>query len=198
MYSGRMRSAEDTRTRILAAATAEFSANGIAGARVDRIAEASGASKPMLYSYFGGKEKLFDAVFTAHVVANSDRVPVTADDLPGYAVRLYDDYLADPALLRLISWKRLERASVGYLYEGLEHHDEVHLRDIARQQNLGTVRPDLDPADVWSLLIGMASTWAQASVTQMALAGEPAAVHDRRRTALEGVVRSGLCVEPGR
>lgn len=192
-----MRNAEDTRGRILAAATAEFALNGIAGARVDRIAEAAGASKPMLYSYFGAKEKLFDAVFTAHVVANGDRVPFTSDDLPGYAVRLYDDYLSDPALLRLITWKRLERAPVGYLYGGLEHNDAAHRDDIARQQQRGTIRADLDPADVWSLLIGMASTWAQASVTQMALADEPDSVHKRRRGALAGVVESGLCVRRG-
>jgi AcrR family transcriptional regulator len=189
-------SADDTRHRILEAATEEFAANGIAGARVDRIAAASCASKPMLYSYFGAKERLFDAVFTAHVIANLDRVPFTADDLPGYAVRLYDDYLSDPALLRLVSWKRLERAATGYLYDGLEHNDAAHLVDIAEQQELGAVRADIEPADVWSLLISMSSTWAQASVTQMALADEPLPVHDRRRAALAAVVTTGLCAPP--
>lgn len=110
--------ADRTRQRILDAATEEFAARGIAGARVDRIAQASGMSKPMLYSHFGGKDRLFDVVFAEHVIANGDRVPFTADDLPGYAARLYDDYLADPALARLVMWKRLERDGIGYLYPG--------------------------------------------------------------------------------
>lgn len=40
-----MRNAEATRERILEAAMAEFSAFGIAGARVDRIAKTAGCNK---------------------------------------------------------------------------------------------------------------------------------------------------------
>ena len=190
-----MRNADETRNRILAAATAEFADRGIAGARVDRIAEAAGASKPMLYSYFGGKEKLFDAVFTAHVVANTDRVPFTADDLPGYASRLYDDYLADPALARLVLWKRLERESTGYLYPSLEDHDVRHIQDIEAEQRAGSIRPDLDPADIWSLLISTAATWAQASMTVVSTSADAPEVHQRRRTALAATIRAGLCTQ---
>jgi AcrR family transcriptional regulator len=184
--------AEETRRRILDAATDEFAEHGIAGARVDRIMATSGVSKPMLYAYFGNKEQLFDAVFDAHVLANSDRVPFTADDLPGYAVRLYDDYLADPALLRLVSWKRLERVPTDYLFAGSEDNDAAHRRAITAQQRAGTIRADLDPADVWSLLISTASTWAQVSITEVATAADPAARHRRRRKALAAVIRSGL------
>jgi AcrR family transcriptional regulator len=184
--------AERTRQRILDAATEEFAAHGIAGARVDRIAERSGMSKPMLYSYFGAKDRLFDAVFDAHVIANSDRVPFNAADLPGYATRLYDDYLADPALMRLVMWKRLEREGVGYLYRGLEEQDAHHLRDIKTQQQAGAIRADLDPADIWSLLIATAATWAQGSITAVASNDEAPVVHERRRAALAEMVRSGL------
>lgn len=155
-----MSTADNTRARILDAATAEFAAHGIAGARVDRIAERSGMSKPMIYTYFGGKSTLFDAVFRAHVLGNGDRVPFDAADLPGYAARLYDDYLADPALVRLLMWKRLEQDGAGYLYPGFEEHDEQHLREIAAEQRAGRVRDDLAPVDLWALLIASAATWA--------------------------------------
>ena len=135
-----MTQAEETRRRILDAATEEFARHGIAGARVDRVAQRSGMSKPMIYTYFSSKEGLFDAVFEAHVVANSDRVPFDAGDLAGYAVRLYDDYLADPALLRLVMWKRLERVETGYLFAGLEEVDAAHLADIAEAQRAGAIR----------------------------------------------------------
>ena len=187
-----MADSTETKARILAAATAEFAARGIAGARVDRISAESGASKPMLYAYFGSKERLFDAVFTSHVVANSDRVPFTADDLPGYAVRLYDDYLADPALLRLVAWKRLEISGSDYLYGDLASNDAAHHEAIAEQQREGTVRSDLSPGDVWSLVISTAATWAQVSITEVAVVADPEPVHDRRRSALAAVLRDGL------
>ena len=188
-----MTTADRTRQRILDAATEEFAARGIAGARVDRIAAASGMSKPMLYAHFGAKDRLFDAVFAEHVIANGDRVPFTADDLPGYAALLYDDYLADPALARLVMWKRLEREPAGYLYPGLEEHDAGHRRDIVAAQAAGRIRADLDPDDVWSVLIATAASWAQISITTVATADEPDGVHARRRRALAETVRDGLC-----
>lgn len=187
-----MSQADKTRRRILEAATEEFARHGIAGARVDRIAEGSGMSKPMIYAYFGPKERLFDAVFDSHVVSNSDRVPFAANDLPGYAALLYDDYLADPALVRLIMWKRLERLEDGYLYAGYEGRDQEHLGHIAEAQRNGAIRADLEPGDVWSLLIATAATWAQNSVTNVATGADGAAEHDRRRRALRAVIISGL------
>lgn len=56
------RDPDRTRARILSAARAAFAARGLAGARVDAIAEGSGANKRMLYYYFGDKDGLFVAV----------------------------------------------------------------------------------------------------------------------------------------
>jgi AcrR family transcriptional regulator len=51
-----------TRAAILEAATAEFTAKGLGGARVDEIARRSGVNKRMLYHSFGDKEGLYLAV----------------------------------------------------------------------------------------------------------------------------------------
>ena len=53
--------ADHTRARILDAATREFSSNGLAGARTERIAEAAGVNKALIYYYFQGKEALYTA-----------------------------------------------------------------------------------------------------------------------------------------
>jgi TetR/AcrR family transcriptional regulator len=53
--------ADQTRARILDAATREFSANGLAGARTERIAEAAGVNKALLYYYFRSKDALYTA-----------------------------------------------------------------------------------------------------------------------------------------
>ena len=59
---------DQTRARILAAAIREFSADGLAGARTERIAEAAGVNKALLYYYFTSKQALYDAAFES--VAN--------------------------------------------------------------------------------------------------------------------------------
>lgn len=56
------RSAE-SRAKILAAALREFAANGLAGARTERIAKAAGVNKALLYYYFDSKDKLYEAAF---------------------------------------------------------------------------------------------------------------------------------------
>ena len=47
---------------IIEVATHEFSEKGLAGARIDEIAEAMRTSKRMIYYYFGSKEGLYLAV----------------------------------------------------------------------------------------------------------------------------------------
>lgn len=56
------RNAQLTRQKILAAAIAEFSTHGHAGARVDRIAAMAGVNKRMIYHHFGSKAGVFEAV----------------------------------------------------------------------------------------------------------------------------------------
>jgi AcrR family transcriptional regulator len=57
-----LRDAERTKQALLAAAEVEFSTKGLAGARVDVIADQAAANKRMLYYYFGSKEDLYLAV----------------------------------------------------------------------------------------------------------------------------------------
>lgn len=57
--------ADQTRTRILDAATQEFSANGLAGSRTERIAETAGVNKALLYYYYRSKNDLYTAALEA-------------------------------------------------------------------------------------------------------------------------------------
>jgi len=49
------------RSAILVAARSEFSAKGLAGARVNEIAARAGVNKQLIYYYFGSKEELYRA-----------------------------------------------------------------------------------------------------------------------------------------
>jgi len=66
--------ADNARSRILDAATQEFSANGLAGARTERIAEAAGVNKALLYYYFRSK----DALYAAAIEAVASRIAITS------------------------------------------------------------------------------------------------------------------------
>jgi AcrR family transcriptional regulator len=127
-----------TPARILAAASDEFAERGLAGARVDRIADRAGANKQRLYAYFGSKDALFDAVVEERIDRFVDAVPFTADDLPGYAVRLLDFNLAHPELVRLLLWHTLERPGV---LDGLPEWQQATEAKVAALQALLDERP---------------------------------------------------------
>jgi TetR/AcrR family transcriptional regulator len=51
-----------TRQKLLTAARHEFARSGLAGARVDEIADRAGVNKQLVYHYFGDKDALYLAV----------------------------------------------------------------------------------------------------------------------------------------
>ncbi|MEH3053702.1 MAG: TetR family transcriptional regulator [Patulibacter minatonensis] len=188
-----MRDGRKSRRKLLDAATAEFAEYGIAGARVDRISAASGVNKAQMYGWYGSKDGLFDAVLAEHLERIVDTVPLTAADLPGYAVALYDSYLTDPELVRLASWYRLERVPAGELLAGHgDHLAESKLAAIAQAQADGLIAGGIEPADVYALVIALASTWSPISATFAASAADAEPDHDRRRATLRRAVAGAL------
>ncbi|MCK2212285.1 TetR family transcriptional regulator [Actinomadura sp. ATCC 31491] len=159
----RPRDAEATRARLLQAATEEFAAHGIAGARVDRIGAAAGANKALIYTYFGNKEQLFDAVMDVHVTRVLDQVPFTPEDLPGYAGRLFDFLLANPHQLRLATWHRLERSGTGHEPGGLRDSMRQKTEAVAAAQAGGQVPDTLGPEDLLTFTLALASAWTPTS-----------------------------------
>jgi AcrR family transcriptional regulator len=176
-----------TSRRILDAATAEFTRHGIAGARVDRITAAAQTNKAQLYAYFGSKDGLFDAVVSERVTRVTEEIPFEVDAIPEWAVRLYDELLRQPELIRLIGWIRLERRPTGRWFDSAD--DAPKLAAIAAAQQAGVLRAG-DPFDLLTLVISMATAWSPASGVYAASAEEPDVDHDRRRALLrESVAR---------
>ncbi|WP_354698095.1 HTH-type transcriptional repressor [Paraconexibacter sp. AEG42_29] len=187
-----MRDGQRSKQQLLDAATAEFAAYGIAGARVDRIAASAGVNKAQMYGWFGSKDGLFDAVFAQHLHRIVDVVPFTPLDLPGYAVALYDSYLTDPELVRLASWSRLERVPVGDLLSAHAGLADPKLAAIARAQAAGRIVGGIRPDEVYALIIALAGTWSPVSATFTASPQDSAADHERRRAVLRDVVGRAL------
>jgi AcrR family transcriptional regulator len=57
----------DSRRKILDAATDEFAAGGLTGARVDRIALKAGVNKAMIYYHYSSKEHLYQTMIAGQV-----------------------------------------------------------------------------------------------------------------------------------
>ena len=180
-----------THGRILDVATREFAEHGIAGARIERIVAEARTNKAQLYTYFGSKEGLFDAIFAGSLERIVNVVPIDATDLADWAVRLYDEYLRRPDLIRLATWARLERRPTGHLVAEVDRLDDHKLRAIADAQAEGIVRPG-DPFDVMAMVIAMSMAWSPVSNVYAASAGEPEEQHDRRRALLRDTVRRAV------
>lgn len=150
------RDSSATKARLLDAAFSEFAAYGIAGARVDRIAEAAQANKRLIYVYYGNKEQLFDAVLERALATGSESVPFDAEDLPAYAGAVFDHLVARPALMRLVLWKQLERPGSS---EAEAKSYQGKLETLERAQRAGVVDAALAPADVLTLVMGLSQAW---------------------------------------
>ncbi|PRY14054.1 TetR family transcriptional regulator [Kineococcus rhizosphaerae] len=159
--------AEATRGRLLEAATAEFSARGLAGARVDRIAAAAGSNKAQIYHYFGSKDGLFTAVFDAIVTRTTTDVPIDVDDLPGYAGRLHDSYAARPEVQRIAAWHRLEHSGSdpregtagGGRVRSIQDANRAKVEAIAAAQADGRLPERWSAAELLGLVLQISTLW---------------------------------------
>jgi AcrR family transcriptional regulator len=107
---------ERTRADIIEVATHEFSEKGLAGARIDVIAEAMRTSKRMIYYYFGSKEALYVAVLEeAYRRIRQIESDLHLEDLaPEDALRklvgfTVDYQLANPDFIRLVMNENIHR-----------------------------------------------------------------------------------------
>ncbi len=155
-----VRDAERTRQAILAAAEEEFADKGLAGARVDAIAEQSGANKRMLYYYFGSKEKLYTAVLERAYGAmrQAERELDLLDREPLDAIRRlvefkFDYYVEHPRLIRLLANENMQDAAFlkrSRLLRDMQSSLAVVLKAVlAAGQRNKTIKSGVDPFQLY-------------------------------------------------
>lgn len=112
------RDPERTQAAILAAATAEFTAKGLGGARVDEIARRARVNKRMIYHYFGGKEGLYLAVLEAAYtrIRTAERGLALSDKDPVQGMRelvlfTWHYFIDHPEFLSLLGTENLHRSA---------------------------------------------------------------------------------------
>lgn len=180
-----VRDPDAKRQQLLDAGLAEFAAHGIAGARMDRIAQRAGCSAGLVYTYFGGKDALFEAVFAEIVARTVADIPITPDDLPAYAGRLFDSHEAHPELVRLVAWYQLERsAPVPVVLRA----NKAKADAIRAAQRSGAVSDRIDADVLLGMVFTLSGLWATGAPASNA------AARARRRAAVVTAVRR--LVEP--
>lgn len=150
---------ERTQANILEVAEAEFGEKGLAGARIDEIAELTKTSKRMIYYYFGSKEGLYLAVLEeAYRRTREVEGELHLEDLePEEALRrlvafTFDHHLHHESYIRLVMAENINRGQ--YLAQS-RRIQELNVPAIAAIRKLyergvkaGVFRKGLDPVDI--------------------------------------------------
>jgi AcrR family transcriptional regulator len=144
---------------ILEVATREFADKGLAGARIDVIAEAMRTSKRMIYYYFGSKEGLYLAVLEeSYRRMRAMEAEAHLEDLPpedalrrlvGHTV---DYQWAHPEFIRLVQSENIHRAEYIAQSKAIRKLNvpaiEGLRRVLERGQKEGLFRGGIDPVDL--------------------------------------------------
>jgi AcrR family transcriptional regulator len=195
---------ERTMADIIAVATREFAEKGLAGARIDDIAESMRTSKRMIYYYFGSKEGLYIRVLEeAYRRIREIESGLHLEDLaPEDALRklvgfTVDYQLANPDFIRLVMTENIHRGE--FLAQSkliqklnvpaIEGLERVYERGV----QAGMFRAGLDAVDL-HMSISALSFFNTANRHTFALIfkrdfDSPAAVVARRDSIIEMVVR---------
>ena len=128
------RDPDRTRGCILNAAIAEFSAKGLAGARVDAIARRAGTNKRMLYHYFTDKEGLFRAVLRWKIAERG----VLADSISGEPTKdlplWFQATCQEADWVRLLGWESLQNTGEQVVEEAARRRAAKNARQRTRQR----------------------------------------------------------------
>mgnify|MGYP002137618764 CR=1 FL=1 len=157
----RSNDADETRNNILEIAAREFADKGLAGARIDEIAEKTSSSKRMIYYYFGGKEELYRAVLErayAQIRSREEEASeklheLSAEDaLRAQIEQTFDYHAGNPDFVRLVMNENIHHGEhIGHV-PGLKERNRsviAQLRAIIEKGVAEKVfRDGIDPVDL--------------------------------------------------
>ena len=159
------RNPEQTRRNILSAATAEFAASGLEGGRTDRIAKQAGVAKRMLFHYFGSKEGLFQAVLEANYaeIRSAEEKLQLSSLIPEEAMAELVEFsfnwlLTHPEFVPLLNEANLHKGRhvrASSKVQKLTTPLVERIGDVLKRgAEAGTMRPDVDPVELYLSIAG--------------------------------------------
>ena len=195
-----IRDAERTQQAILAAAEKEFASKGLAGARVDIIAERAGANKRMLYYYFDLKENLYLAVLERSYGAmrQVERMLNLVDLDPIEAIQKlvefkFDYYQSNPTIIPLLAAENMHsakhlRRSRNLSGMHLSLVDSIQ-KVLAVGEKRGLIRTGIDPLNLYVSISALSYFYFSNSATLSTAFGRELS------TLTERKLRRRHCVE---
>lgn len=146
----------DTRTRILDAAVNEFVHRGLAGTRMEAVANDSGRNKSLVYRYFKNKPGLFGAVIAREVERTVEIIGEMPDDLGSELVAWSRAIHADPIFTQLhLQEGVVDDGSPPVMAEERKAFYAARTARIRQQQQRGAIDPALDPEVLQFAFISM-------------------------------------------
>lgn len=145
---GKIRDAERTRRKILAAAKEEFFEKGYTGARIESIARRAGVNKQLIYHYFKGKDELINetiADFANSVPSTNFILPADPADIAAFRFKVNTDHLME--FLKFTAWEAIDQIPSNS--NGEESRSKVlqsYVEDMKSKQEMGLVPKEIDPA----------------------------------------------------
>ena len=190
----RLRDADKSQQAILSAALDEFARHGLAGARMDRIAEQAEVNKRLIYYYFTSKDDLFLAVLeNAYLNIREAEKRLHLRDLsPPQAIRrltefTWDYYIAHPEFMTLLNSENLHQGRHLAKSQRVRELNSPLIETLGeileRGRKEGVFRGGIDAVQLYVSIAGMAYFYLSNSYTLSAIFGRdlmtPKAHHER-------------------
>lgn len=138
--TSRVRDADRTKAGILDVAQEEFASKGLAGARIDEIAERTHTSKRMIYYYFESKEGLYVAVLERCYsgIRKVESLPDLETVNPSEALKTivevnFDYHMQNQDFVRLVMSENIAHG------EHIQNLESVRTRNISVVNTLGAL-----------------------------------------------------------
>lgn len=198
----RSRDADRSQLAILSSARDEFSRYGLAGARVDRIAENAKLNKRLIYYYFTSKDDLFLAVLegTYADIREAEQQLHLQELAPAQAIRrltefTWDYYIEHPEFLTLLNSENLHQAKHLIRSERIREMNSPLIQTLGeileRGRKEGIFRGGVDPVQLYISIASLAYFYLSNSHTLSAVFGRnlmTAKAHSERLSHICDVV----------
>jgi TetR/AcrR family transcriptional regulator len=162
----RIRDAEATKAKLLKAATAEFSAKGYDGARVNVIAKSAGVNINLVYHYFGSKDGIYLAALESmYVLIRKHHRDMSLRALPPeeamaqLVISTFRMFCGTPEAIGILVSENVQQGRFvrsSKLISGLYNTLLEFLKDtLARGVEAGLFRRDVDPVELFITINGL-------------------------------------------
>jgi AcrR family transcriptional regulator len=154
---------DSTEQKILAAARKVFISNGMAGARMQDIADEAGINKALLHYYFKNKEQLFQTIFSKISVGVWQQITSILDaekslfeKIESFCSIYIDKVIENPYIPLFVLYEMNQRPEtfVKKLFHGSLPNPKTFIAQVAAEVKAGHIRP-VEPVQLVMSMVSM-------------------------------------------